>query len=314
MVLFGVQYNGVSLGRTMGPLEFAEKAEAWGYDSLFVPDLVTLPTLDALTILASAAQRTSRLKLGTGVLVLPFRSPYQLAKTAASIDVLSNGRLILGLGTGGVIPKDFEAEQVDMGQRGSIMDERLDILRRLLSEPQVSHHGKHHRFDNLALEPRPVQQPHFPLWIGATWHNGFAPAAVRRTARWGDGFHPHDTPLSGYAEAQRRIEEQAASIDRDPGAIEWACNMWLCMGKNKDQALRNANAALARRFGADAWEVEPQNCYALGTPDDCIETVQSYADLGVSHMVMNVLGTPEQMLETCESFADQVALHFRNPH
>jgi alkanesulfonate monooxygenase SsuD/methylene tetrahydromethanopterin reductase-like flavin-dependent oxidoreductase (luciferase family) len=235
---FGVQYNGVSMGQVMGPLEFAGKVEAWGYDSFFVPDLETLPTLDALTVLASVAQKTGRLMLGTGVLVLPFRSPYQLAKAAASIEMLSNGRLILGLGTGGVIPKDFEVEQVSLRDRGSITDERLHILRRLLTEAHVSHRGRHHQFDNVTLEPKPIQRPHFPLWIGATWQGRFAGPAIRRTGRWGDGFHPHDTPVTGYAEAQDRIREQAALYDRDPDGIVWACNMWLCMGATKDRASR----------------------------------------------------------------------------
>ena len=147
----------------IGPVEFAEKAETWGYDCFWVPEVLTMSHMDPLVVLAAVAQRTQRIRLGTAVLVLPTRSPFHLAKAALSVDVLSSGRLTLGVGTGGLIPKDFEVEGVDIHQRGRISNERLDILRRLLSETSVSYQGRYHQFKDVTVGPRSVQKPHIPV-------------------------------------------------------------------------------------------------------------------------------------------------------
>ena len=249
---FGVQYNGISMASVIGPLDFAGKMESLGYRSYFVPELETLPALDPFILLASVAQRTQRMRLGTGVAVLPFRSPYQIAKIATSLDVLSGGRVVLGLGSGGVFNNDFAVEGVRVEDRQQITDERLALVRRLLSETNVTHLGAFHRMDDVTLEPRSVQQPHLPIWTGAMWNNGFAKRPLERTARWADGFHPHGMTPKGYAEGKAAIEEMAASYGRDPATFEWSCNMYLCMGRTKDDAYREVTAAITQRFGEDA--------------------------------------------------------------
>ena len=144
-VQFGVQYNGVSMSAVIGPLEFARRMESLGFRSYFVPELETLPTLDPFVLLAAVAQHTERMRLGTGVAVLPFRTPYQMAKIATSIDVLSGGRMVLGLGSGGVFNDDFGVEGVRPEDRRTITDERLELVRRLLSEERVTHSGRLNR-------------------------------------------------------------------------------------------------------------------------------------------------------------------------
>ena len=230
-VQFGVQYNGVSMSAVIGPLEFARRMESLGYCSYFVPELETLPTLDPFVLLAAVAQHTERMRLGTGVAVLPFRTPYQMAKIATSIDVLSGGRMVLGLGSGGVFNDDFGVEGVRPEDRRAITDERLELVRRLLSEERVTHSGAFHRMEDMALEPRSVQQPHLPIWTGAMWNGRFSKRMLERTARWADGFHPHGMTPRGYAEGKAAIEEMAAGLGRDPSRLEWSCNMYLCMGR-----------------------------------------------------------------------------------
>ncbi|MFQ5933904.1 MAG: LLM class flavin-dependent oxidoreductase, partial [Dehalococcoidia bacterium] len=117
----------------MGPVEFAEKCEQWGYDSFWVPDYILKPRIEALSILAAAAQKTSRIRLGTAVMVLPYKHPILLAKAALSVDVLSQGRLLLGVGIG-ADEKEFEALGLDSRQRAPLSDEGLEILRRLFTE------------------------------------------------------------------------------------------------------------------------------------------------------------------------------------
>ena len=201
-VQFGVQYNGVSMSAVIGPLEFARRMESLGYRSYFVPELETLPTLDPFVLLAAVAQHTERMRLGTGVAVLPFRTPYQMAKIATSIDVLSGGRMVLGLGSGGVFNDDFGVEGVRPEDRRAITDERLELVRRLLSEERVTHSGAFHRMEDMALEPRSVQQPHLPIWTGAMWNGRFSKRMLERTALWADGFHPHGMTPRGYAEGK----------------------------------------------------------------------------------------------------------------
>ena len=297
------------MGSAIGPLDFAERAEALGYRSYFVPELETLPTLDPFILLASVAQHTRHMRLGTGVAVLPFRSPYQTAKIAASIDVLSEGRMVLGLGSGGVFNDDFAVEGVRVEDRRGITDERFDLVRRLLSEASVTHHGTFHRMENVSLEPRSVQQPHLPIWTGAMWNGGFARRPLERTARWADGFHPHGMTPKGYAEGKAAIEEMAAACGRDPALFEWSCNMYLCMGRSKDEAYREVQTAMRQRFGGDAWEIDPATL-PLGAPADCIETLEAFAEAGVTHFTINALCTPGVLLPTYERFAAEVMPHF----
>ena len=282
MAAFGVQYNGASMASVIGPLDFAERTEALGYRSFFVPELETLPTLDAFTLLASVAQRTTHMRLGTGVAVLPFHTPYQIAKIETSIDVLSSGRMVPGLGSGGVYNDDFGVEGVRVEDRRGITDERLALVRRLLSETDVTHHGTFHSMEHVTLE---------------------------RTARWADGFHPNGMTPRGYAEGKAAIEEMAAAFGRDPAAFEWSCNMYLCMGQTKDDAHSEVQAAMRHRFGDDAWAIDPETL-PLGTPSDCIETLEAFVDAGVTHFIINALCTPEALLPTYDRFAAEVMPHF----
>jgi probable F420-dependent oxidoreductase len=189
--------------------------EDWGYDSLWVTDHVVGTRsmrgvyephwLEALTTLAWMAARTSRLRLGTGILVLPHRDPVLLAKMLVTIDVLSGGRLDVGVGVGWS-RVEFRALGVErlFEPRGRAGDECLQVLLRCWAGGEIDFDGEFYRFRHVEFEPRPVQAPHPPIWVG-----GQSPAALRRTARYGDAWHPHDIEPAELAALAERLDAEA---------------------------------------------------------------------------------------------------------
>ncbi|MFQ5873287.1 MAG: LLM class flavin-dependent oxidoreductase [Dehalococcoidia bacterium] len=306
-IRFGPIYTAIE--NLMGPVELAEKAEAWGYDSFWVPDYVLRPRLEALAVLAAVAQKTSRIKLGTAVMVRPYIHPVLLAKAALSVDVLSQGWLLLGVGIG-ADPTEFEALGLDIRQRGRISDEGLEIIRRLFTETNVSHQGRFHQFKDVTLGPTAVQRPHIPIWVGAIWTGGMAEGVIRRTARFADAFVPADIPVRGYKETQKRIIQEAEAYERDASATEWALFLWICLGDNPEEARQIATKELSRRLGR-AEEVQFGEATALGTPKDCIKTIEEYAALGVTHFVLDAACPPSEMVRQYERIAKEILPHFQ---
>jgi probable F420-dependent oxidoreductase len=141
--------------------------------------------LETFSILGVVAGATERLRLVTSVLVLPYRNPVLTAKMVASLDVLSGGRLTLGVGTGW-LKEEFEAlDSPDFSERGAVTDEWIIIFKQLWRQSPASFNGRFYRYSDIRCEPFPLQEPHPPIWVG-----GHSRAALRRTARHGDGWHP----------------------------------------------------------------------------------------------------------------------------
>ncbi len=302
-VKFGAVYPMGTPLDVVGPLELAEKAEAWGYDSFWVPDLLTGPDLDPFVILSGAAARTERIKLGTGVLIMPVRPPVQLAKTALSLDALSGGRLILGAGLG-EYSKDVRAAQIAPGPRAELSDEGLEVLRSLVNRTNVSHQGRYHQIEDLTMLPRPTRKGGLPIWTSAAWKGQLVDGPLKRAARYGDGFI-FDAPPPFYRQAKERISEYAVSFGRDPDAMEWGCWMFTCLGSSKEEAWKT----LGRRLGEilDRPTDDPSNVgYAFGTPEDCLETIQQYIDIGLTHICISAKCPPEQVVELYETLASEV--------
>lgn len=178
------------------------------------PYPVTDPILDVVATLSYVAALTSRIRLGSSVVVLPYRNPIVLAKELASLDVLSNGRLLLGVAAGW-LQEEFDLLGVPFRERGRRMDEYISLVRALWTEEQVTFHGRWFELSGAAFFPKPVQRPHPPLWIG-----GGSAAALRRVARLGDGWIavPRSN-LEELAEDIRAIRRLAEEAGRDPNAI-----------------------------------------------------------------------------------------------
>ena len=165
-------------------LRECERAEAAGFDSVWVGEHHNNPILHPapLIALAAIASRTTRVKLGTGVLLLPLYHPMMVAEEGAMVDMISGGRLILGIGAG-YAPEEFSAFGCSLKERGSRLEEGASLLCRLWTEEHVTHRGQHYHLEDATVAPRPVQRPRPPIWFGA-----WAKAAIRRAARLGDAW------------------------------------------------------------------------------------------------------------------------------
>ncbi|MFE0588339.1 LLM class F420-dependent oxidoreductase [Micromonospora echinospora] len=168
---------------------------------------------DPLHWLTFAAAHTSRLVLGTAMLILPLHHPVDLAKRLATLDVLSGGRLIAGIGVGW-LREEYDAVGVPFAERGRIADEYLAALRALWTTIPARHHGRTVRFDGVHSAPRPTRPEGVPVMVG-----GHSPAAVRRAARFGTDFYPLGVDVEGLAGLLARLRAECAAIGRDPAGV-----------------------------------------------------------------------------------------------
>jgi len=230
----------------------ARRAEELGFHSLWVSDHIVIPRqisgqylgsssgrfpvgpdtpfLEPLMTLAFAAACTRDIRLGTSVLVLPMRHPVVVAKELATLDVLSGGRLIVGVGAGW-LAEEFAALGVPLRGHGPRTDEYLEALRRLWTEDDPTLHGRYMRVEGIGFAPKPVQRPHPPIWVG-----GAAEGALRRAGRFGDAWHaPGLLPPQELAQRFRRVQEYARQTGRDPQAIALSVRLDT-LGREEPQA------------------------------------------------------------------------------
>jgi probable F420-dependent oxidoreductase len=265
--LFGI--NTGACARPEASAKIARAAEAAGFESLWTGEHVVLPDpqvppspappqhpmLDPAASLAFLAAHTQRVRLGTGIIILPQRNPLVLAKELASVDVLSNGRLIFGLGAGYLKP-EFDALGARFDDRGARTDEYIDVLRALWTQPKPSFAGRTVRFSGVDAQPRPVQKPHPPIVVG-----GMSASALARALARGNGWYGFARDLAaakgdlaGFSAARARVERPAAlgaleisitpprSVD-EAGARAYADLgvdrlILLLPGRGEDEALR----------------------------------------------------------------------------
>ena len=206
-----------------GILAYAERAEALGFESLWAWDHVILgvepafPILDAVGILTAIAARTTRIKLGTGVMVLPLRNPTVAAKALGTLDVVSKGRLILGVAAGWYA-REFDAVGVPFKQRGRLFERNLEILTRLWTEDRVTFQADEFNLREAVMRPRTVQRPRPPILIG-----GYVDAVLKRVATKGDGWLTYFYTAESYRSAWAKIVGFAHEAGRDPKALTALC-------------------------------------------------------------------------------------------
>lgn len=239
---------------------------------------------ELMTVLSFCAAATTTLKVGTAVAVVPMRDPFWLAKQAATIDQMSGGRLILGVGIG-AYREEFAAwapRLEDKARRGDMLEEGLALMRRLFAETRVTHVGQYYACRDIEMFPKPEQEP-FPFWIGG--HNL---EAVERAARFGSGWLAGWRPWPELKERIALLKQRADALGRDPSMIEIAPQFSVTIAKTAEEAERRymASGLVAHRkslayTGRDLSQQVVANL--VGSPDLIREKVAGLASIGVDH-------------------------------
>ncbi len=277
-------------GVASDPAEFLTLVDALddlGYDSLWIPDIVAAPTLDPIAALAVAAGRRERLKLGTH-LVVPGRDPVFLAKQLATLDQLSNGRLLLLAVIGLKRPEELAAQGVEVAARTKMLEESLSIMRSLWAGETVSFAGDHYQYRDVSLAVQPKQDP-LEVWLG-----GQVPAALRRCGRIGEGWMPGLCPPAEAAESRRVIEAEAEAAGNHIDGEHFGVNISWTDGPIPDEVRQSVEA---RRPDLDAHDVIAVGAAGLR------KHMEAFLDVGFSKFVIRPAVAPDSWSRAVESVA-----------
>ena len=280
--------------------QLVERVDRGGYDSLWVGDHIAfhIAIFDPLLQLAQAACFSRRLIFGTGVYLVPLRHPTPVAKQVATLDHLTEGRFIFGVGVGGEFAKEFEACGVPVKERGARLEEGLAVMRKLWSGQPASHHGRFFRFDGVTMQPPPRQPGGPPIWCG-----GRQDAALSRIGRMTDGWMSYVVTPEMYRQGLEKIAAAAAESNRvfDKG-FGTAHLLFTCVDDTYEQALDKATVSLSQRYGMDFRKAAQRYC-ALGPPQRVVESILRFHDAGARHVILDFVGPYEERDRQIERFA-----------
>lgn len=270
--------------------EFLPRAEALGYDSLWVQEQIVgdVPILEPVTLLTYAAALTSKARLGTSVLLTVIRNPVQLAKSLSSLDQLSNGRLVVGVGIGGAhVPEAVFG--IPGERRARRFVEGLKVIKALWTQTRATVDGEFWRFENVAMEPKPVQKPHPPLWFGARDAIG-----LRRAVRHGDGWMGAGSSSSADFVAQVEILGQLLDeAKRDPASFAISKRVYIAVDNDRARAER----LLREWFGVRYRSADMASRVSVwGSRAECADKLGALVRAGARHLMLNpVFDEMEQM-------------------
>lgn len=272
--------------------------ERLGYHSAWVQDQVAgdVPMHESLTLMSYAAALTSRVRLGVAVLVFPIRNAVHVAKIASTLDNLSNGRLILGVGLGHVMAPDFFATY-SVGAQEAVgrFTEGIQVMKSLWSRTSTNFHGRYYQLRDVRMEPKPVQRPHLPLWFG-----GQHPGALRRAVRYADAYTcagPNTTQDFANFVAQLRVflDEEG----RDPATLALSKRVYLALDDDAARAKQRLDAFFAARY---PWQIRRNPDFVadiccFGSAAQVAEGLAAVARVGASTIILNPLWDFEAQIE-----------------
>ena len=260
------------------------RAEELGFDSAWAQEnmLGSSPQLSPLESMSYAAACTEQLRLGCVVFVSTLHSPVHLAKSLASLDQLSRGRIDVGVGTGGKM-RPFAAFGVDPDRYAARFTEGVELMKALWTQPRVTFDGEFWQLRDAAMEPRPFQKPHPPLWFGAN-----SPTALRRAVRLGDGFFGAGaTPTARFAEQVQLVREALAAAGRAATDFAIAKRVYIAIDEDAGRARRRMNDAMENLYGRRVPDIEA--AAIAGTPADCVAAVREVAAAGAELILFTAM-------------------------
>jgi probable F420-dependent oxidoreductase len=302
---------GVSIPQTFpqGPIDptaiktFAQRAEALAFDSLWVQESIVgrQRQLDSIELLTFAAACTERVRLGAAVLLLPLRAPVPLAKTLVTLDQLSAGRLVVGLGLGNASPANL-AFGIQPESRLPRFHEALRIMKALWTEDVVNIEGDFWQVRDISMQPKPVQQPHPPIWFGV--HH---PNALKRAVRLADGFiGAGGSSTAQFADEARQIRGLLESAGRDPATFPLSKRVYIAVDPDKARAGSRLAERLGNAYGGTSAQPTHERVAVFGPVDECIAGLRAVAAAGASLIVLTPLFDHAEQLEV---FAQEIRPH-----
>ncbi len=279
---------------TQAIIETACKAEELGFDALFVNDHVIVDdsprsnpwrnVYDPLMVLSYVAARTSTIRLGTSVLIMPYRNPIVTAKMVATLDQMSGGRAIAGIGSGWN-QEEFDALGVPFGQRGGRTNEYLRLWKACWKPGSTTFHGRYFSFENMHINPKPLQQPHPPIWIG-----GSSEASLRRAARYAEVWQPTPTPLADLISNQGYLRQVCTEMEKEVPRtrMSFRVNLSNITGSSSDSSDRPTGQ---------------------GTPEQVASDMKRYRqEAGLDEFQINFsgCGSLQQLLDSMDTLAQEV--------
>ena len=274
---------------------FAMQAETLGYDSLWLQERIIgdFTMLEPVTLLSYVAGITTKLKLGTSVILLPLRNPLQLAKAYSSLDVMSGGRAVMGVGLGGGHLGSHE-DVFGYSREGRVtrFNEAVQIMKLLWTEPTASFQGRYWNFKEISMEPKPLQKPHVPIIFGGHHDN-----ALRRAVESANGWMGAGSSSSAsFIREAARIRIFLDQAQRDPANFHFAKRVYLAVDKDSARGEKRIREWFARRYkNAD---LGPK-VSIWGSSVECAEKIQEIVHAGAQHIVFNPMFDEMEHLEIC---------------
>lgn len=311
MVKLGFQVlNAGPLATPANVVEMARRAEALGYDSIVVTDHIVIPRhiesrypynrtgrlfvppdadyLEPISMLCFLAGATKTIRFGPSVLVLPYRNPILTAKMLATIDVLTGGRLFIGVGAGWLAEEFAAMGSPPFGSRGAVTDEWIEIFIKLWTEDNPTFEGKFYQIREIGCFPKPVQKPHPPIFVG-----GNSRPAIRRAARYAQSWHAFRVPAGDLPPLLAYLREQLRAHGRPPGACGFSVRYGVRVVGPRGDATRRDPEEPGRVF--------------VGTAEQVAEQLKPIVDLGPTHAIFDCRTGPyPELLETMERLASEV--------
>ena len=284
----------------------ARRVEALGFESLWTGDHISfhLPLYESLTLLASYASITTRIRIGSAVYLLALRHPTIVAKITSTLDVLSGGRFVFGVGVGGENPKEFEASGVPHRERGARVDEGIEVLRALWRDTPATFKGRFTSFDAVSIDPKPVQPGGPPIWVG-----GRSDAALARAGRVGDGWVAYVVTAERYRQSLEKIRAAGDRGGRSLDGFARAHLAFITVGRDFETARQTWVSRLSERYSQDFGPLA-ERYGVIGTPAQCRETLEKFIDAGCDYFILNPIGDPGQTGPQIEAIAADILPHF----